>query len=410
MNPYEIFNLALKGLKERKVRSALTIMMVVVGVALMTALNGMAGGFDVFLHKQISNLAPNLLIVSPEPLVRGSYTPTQSAKIILTDQTLSIIAKLPKVKEAYPAYLEGVSVIAKGQTQSKSLLGIKPEVIKKIIPSLELYSGSMLNSGQSNSVMLGYRVAFPPDGSEIKVGDNIILEYTRLIEQGNIQKAIKERRGFLVVGIFKPADQISDNMIFMDIDEAKAFLKKSSSYDRIYLLTEDVKYNEFVESRVKELYGGLISITSPQSVIKTIQELLSGWEAFVASIGGVSLIVGAIGILAALYTSVLERVREIGIMKSIGFSEREILLLYLTESTVIGILGGFLGILVGIIGGELLTERVMSILNAPPIRPVFFLDGLLYVFLIALILSILAGIYPAWRASKLDPVVALRKE
>ncbi|MEM4311659.1 MAG: ABC transporter permease [Nitrososphaerales archaeon] len=410
MKAYEALPLALKGLKERKVRSALTIMMVVIGVALMTALNGMASGFDVFLNKQISNLAPNLLILSPEPFIGERFGSPQGPSIVLTDASLSILKSLPKVKEVYPAYIGGVKVSSKGKSLDKNLLGLEPYVIKKIVPSIEIHSGSMLNTGQSNGVMLGYNVAFPPDGPFAKVGDTITIEHSKVVEQAGVQKMVKDRRSFFVIGIFKPTDQITDNMIVVNMDVAKTLLKKESSYDRIYILTEDIKDNGFVESGIKQLYGDLVSVTSPQSIIKTVQELLSGWEAFVASIGGVSMIVGSIGILAALYTSVLERTREIGIMKAIGFSRGGILLLYLSESISIGILGGIIGLGAGMVAGQILTESVMRSLNAPPIEPVFLPESLLLVFLLAILFSVLAGIYPAWRASKLDPVVALRRE
>lgn len=412
MNPNEIVSLAFKGLKERRLRSALTVTMVVIGVALITALNGMAGGFDAFINQQVHNLSPNLLIISKGEVIRREFGPPREAKITFTDTVATSIKSLAGVREAYPVYFTPARLISQGKILDRQILGVEAWALTKIVPALKLESGRFLNPTDSNVVLLGYNVA-RPEGEEkpfAVLGQQIVIEYARLESDKPQQRPVTEKRTFIVAGILKPLDQFGDNLVYLTIDSAKSLMRKSGEYDRIYVLTYGLDVNEKVESAIRALYGKDIGITSPQAIIQTVRDLVSGWNAFVSAIGGVSLVVGAVGILAALYTSVLERIKEIGIMKSIGFSDIHLLLLYLGESITIGALGGVLGVGTGIVAAEVLTEEVMRSFQAPPIDPVFVPATLLSIFSLAVFFSAVAGIYPAWRAARLDPVVALRKE
>lgn len=139
--------------------------------------------------------------------------------------------------------------------------------------------------------------------------------------------------------------------------------------------------------------------------------LTAGFSSFIVAIAAVALVVGAVGIVTTLYTSVMERIREIGTMKAIGALNRDILLVFLSEASIIGILGATLGIALGIGAGYLLV----SVLAFGPgggqdISPVYQPGDLAYVWGLSVGLSVLAGIYPAWKASKLEPIMALRRE
>jgi putative ABC transport system permease protein len=131
-------------------------------------------------------------------------------------------------------------------------------------------------------------------------------------------------------------------------------------------------------------------------------------------VGIIALVVGAVGIVTTLYNSVTERIREIGTMKAIGAQNTEILALFLVEAALIGIIGASLGIIIGIGGGYIMSifTTTTPTGGGQPIHipPIFAPMDLLKVWLLSLILSVLAGMYPAWKASKLSPMVALRRE
>ena len=131
---------------------------------------------------------------------------------------------------------------------------------------------------------------------------------------------------------------------------------------------------------------------------------------FLTAVAAVSMFVGAVGIITTLYTSVMERTREIGLLKAIGYTGGTILFMFLMESFTIGLLGGLLGLTAGVAGAYAMIGILPLAANAISITPYFRPTDLAQVFLLACALSVIAGIYPAWRASTLSPITALKKE
>ena len=164
-----------------------------------------------------------------------------------------------------------------------------------------------------------------------------------------------------------------------------------------------------VEQEIRSLYGNNIGINTVKAILKTIQQFTSGINAFLTSIAIVSLIVGAVGIITTLYTSVVERTKEIGTLKAIGAQNRHILILFLVEGLLIGILGATTGLLAGIgVGyGLALGFRPGNGSYNPPI---FLANDMIRVWIISVILSLLASFFPAVKASRLLPITALRSQ
>jgi putative ABC transport system permease protein len=173
-------------------------------------------------------------------------------------------------------------------------------------------------------------------------------------------------------------------------------------------------YVDAIEQEIRKLYGNDIGITTVKAIIKTVQEFTGGISAFLLSIAIVSLVVGAVGIITTLYTSVIERTREIGTMKAIGAKGRHILALFLTEALMIGIFGATCGILGGIVGAYVLSAGFGGGNDGgssnSQIAPIFLVVDMTRVWLISTALSLLAGLFPALKASRLLPIVALKRE
>jgi putative ABC transport system permease protein len=177
-------------------------------------------------------------------------------------------------------------------------------------------------------------------------------------------------------------------------------------------------YVTTVQLEITGLYGNNIGVITPKAILQTRQRFQSGNSAFTVAIAFIALLVGAVGIITTLYTSVIERTKEIGTMKAIGAKSRFILTLFLTEALFIGLIGSTFGILSGIGGAYLLTSGFAP--NVPGqggggggaashINPVFVPDDLLNVWALSTVLSLGAGIFPAWKASRLSPLEALRR-
>ena len=150
---------------------------------------------------------------------------------------------------------------------------------------------------------------------------------------------------------------------------------------------------------------------SPKAIASTVQELMGTFIGFLSAIAAVSMFVGAVGIITTLYTSVMERTREIGLLKAIGYTRETVLFMFLTESFAIGLLGGLLGLVLGVGGAYVLIQLMpFGVGQAISIDPYFSPPSLIQVFLLACALSVVAGLYPAWRASTMNPITALKKE
>ncbi len=399
---------AFEALKERKLRAALTILMVVTGGALITSINGMSAGFDNYVRDQLSSLSPNVLIVTPATemtLFLGSRP-----KTTITESMVRTIEALPGVEYAVPYYRGQVVVKCGGRMQTASVSGIDQTKLVYVDPKLEIMKGEFVQPNDPTGAVLGSKVAkLDTDNPFADLGYSIKLEY--YTREGG--KQVKISRSFIVKGILKPVGNIvSDSTIYISPQVANSLMKRGGKYDGIFVVVKEPELNEQVEEEIKARYGENVDITSPEEIFSVVKNITSGVSAYIMSIGSVSLIVGAIGIVTTLFTSVLERTKEIGTLKALGFSSRHVLLLFLMEAMIIGVIGGIIGAIGGIGGSYLLTSLMKMSLSVTDLNmtPVVRVEDLVSTFFIVLGLSLAAGVYPAWRASRLDPVVALRKE
>jgi putative ABC transport system permease protein len=424
MNIKEIFLLSFDALKERKVRSILTILMVVVGSSLMVALNGLGAGFGKFIDESFSMLAPNILFVSSAQQDQaasgpfGGGGPPPTPKITLNTAVETRIRSLPLVSDVITSYQGQVQLESSGETLSTSVFSIDPAKLYLIAPTLEFEEGSAIRSNDPSAIYLADQIAYPPGENSpfAIIGQTMRATYSFVDENGNQQE---EARSFVVRGIMKPTGNPTiDNAVVFNKDAGNALMHKSGKYDGLLVAAESGEFVKTVEEEIRKLYGNDIGVTSPEAILKTIKELTGGFTVFILGIALVALLVGAVGIITTLYTSVMERTKEIGTMKAIGAQNSNILSLFMVEALMIGILGATSGLLAGMAGGYVLIAGLGSSGGAGGdtgngignISPVFLPSDLANVWGISVGLSLIAGIYPAWKASRLSPIVALRRE
>jgi putative ABC transport system permease protein len=425
LNLQEVFLLSFDALKERKVRSILTILMVVVGSSLMVALNGLGAGFGKFIDESFSMLAPNILFVSSaqqDQSASGAFGgggPPPVPKITLNAAVESRLRSLPFVSDVISSYQGQVQLESSGKTLSTSVFSIDPAKLYTIAPTIEFEEGSALRSNDPSAIYIADQIAYPPGENTpfATIGQTLRATYTFVDEIGNQQV---ESRSFVVRGIMKPTGNPTiDNAVVFNEDAGDALMHKSGKYDGLLVAAESGEFVNTVEEEIRKLYGNDIGVTSPEAILKTIREFTGGFTVFILGIALVALLVGGVGIITTLYTSVMERTKEIGTMKAIGAQNSNILSLFIVEALMIGILGATCGLLAGMAGGYVLMAGISSsggteeggAANAPTnISPVFLPSDLATVWGISVGLSLIAGIYPAWKASSLSPIVALRRE
>jgi len=173
-------------------------------------------------------------------------------------------------------------------------------------------------------------------------------------------------------------------------------------------------------------FGEDFTVTSPKTLVDMIQSISSGMTLFSTIISTIALTVSSIGIMTTIHMSMRERIREIGLLKALGFKNRLILTLFLNEATIIGTVGGTIGIIYGVGLAYVMTFFVNATFRGPTVSfespvgvvlgsfvrivPVFSFDNFVSTWIICVFLSMASGLYPAWKASKLDPVISLRHE
>ena len=455
LNLKEIFNLSLGAIRERKVRSALTILMVLVGSSLLVAVNAFGAGFSDFFNKQFANLAPNILFVSSVQQDQddggggiGSVAPPPSAKITLNSAVESRIRSLPLVSQVIPSYQGDISIQSGSESKSFSVLSMDPSQLFIISPTLELVEGSTLPSANDpTAILVAEDIAFPPGESTpfINLGQSVRLSYSFV--DADTGEAEEESKSFVVRGIIESTGNPTvDNAVVIGLQPGDDLLQRAGKYDALFVAASSTEYVDVVEEEIRALYGNDIGITTVQNILKTIEEFTGGINAFLASIAIISLVVGAVGIITTLYTSVVERIREIGTLKAIGAKNSTILGLFLFEALLIGIMGASLGLVAGIGmgyllasaspggggGGEDNAEGGTAAGSSPsvgdpdnsgtanseptgeqsqesePLTPVYLGVDMMRVWFISVGLSVMAGLYPAWKASRYLPVDALR--
>lgn len=408
-----IIGLSVGALSERRVRSALTILMVIIGAALITSVYGLNAGMQNFVNRQLSVLGANLLIVTPAPIFagRGGFA-TEGPTLILNEQTVKTLKAIPGVDVVVPFYSSSAKVTAGGVSRDVSVSGIDQRNLRAVYPTLSLEAGSLLSATDSVGIVLGYEIAHPAGRTApfAVLGQTVSLQFSYVEDTTQGQRTQTKTRVFQVKGILNSLGSTGvDQSVFITTSTANALFGKGGRYSGIYVVTHDPDLNDQIEAKIKRIYANNIGVISPKSLAATIQQLLSGFTSFISSIANISLLVGGVGIVTTLYTSVMERTREIGLLKALGYRNNVVMLMFLSESAVIGILGGVFGIIGGIGGAQILAQ-LFAFGPESSIEPVILPSDVGTVFLLSVTLSILAGLYPAWRAARLDPIVALRKE
>ncbi len=405
----EIARLAVYNLYYRKLRTFLTLTGVVIGVASIVGLIGAAEGINSVITGEIEKFQSNVIAVLPgefklqfSPL--SQYEGMKAGR--LTEKDADEISKIPGAETVMPSVSSRVRVEYGGETMILTVFAADPEKFREI-DTIGVLEGRYFRSGRE--VLLGYSVARELFEKEVGIRKKVRINGVEFRVVGVMNKA---------GGLFRAFD----TMIYVPRTSAKRYLGLSG-------VTEiDVKVGEGydpgdvaarIEEKLKELRKGEkdFTVISPDFSRSIANQILSAMQILLGGIAGISFLVGAIGISNMMFTSVLERTREIGIMKAIGATRRHVMAIFLIESGLIGLFGGILGVIFGYgIGEGFLALRqyfveksgVQTVLERPHvlISPELVVAALLFSFAV----GVLAGAIPAKRAADLHPAEALRYE
>ena len=404
-NSSDFLKLSFSSLKRRKLRSGLTMLGIIIGIAAVVALISLGDGLRTAVTGQFSTLSADKLTIQNAGTGFGPPGSTSVRK--LTEHDVKLIEGVNGVDYVVPRMIR-IAKFEYNNIASFRYIGDLPNDQKAadiIYGSFDakIASGRLLKPGERGKILLGH--SFENDqefGKEIVPGRKIII-------QG---------KEFEVIGILKESSSFQLNLVgMMSTEDLKELLKIGDEVDLIVAQIKDPKQTESVGKRIEdklrkdrnEKVGEEdFSVQTPLQAISSINTVLNIINLIVTGIAAISLIIGGIGIANTMYTSILERTREIGTMKAVGAKNRDILTLFVVEAGLLGLFGGIIGAFLGLgmafavsgIANAAFGSTILSVVFSYPL--VFGAIGFSFG------IGILSGFIPAFQASKLKPVDALR--
>ena len=401
----DFFSYSIENLRHRKLRSWLTMIGIFIGIAAVVALIGLGEGLRGAITGQFGFLGPDVLAVQASGL-NFAGPPGQAVVNPLTKDLTEKIKSIPGVDIAVNRYIE-TGAFEFNDIQDIVFAWNVPEnkersKFEKML-NLKVSHGRLLKDGDKFKVVLGN--SFTDEdrfGKPIQVGNNIIFE----------------GKQFEVVGILeKKGSFIFDTAVIMNEDVLISEFKDDDSVNAIAIKVNDLKSIGNVKRNVEELLRkerGVkegeedFTVQSPESALESLDDVLFGVQLFISIIAFISIVVGGIGITNTMYTAVLERTKEIGIMKSIGARNSSIFTLFFMESGFLGFVGGLIGVAIGVALANLFAFAGRQTLGSDLIKADVSLALVFGSLLFSVIVGLIAGTVPAYHASKKNPVDALR--
>ena len=408
MNITQSIREALESLLSNKLRAALTTLGIVIGVAAVIAMLAVGTGAQDTILGSISGIGSNLLFV-----FEGNFTQDVRNEQPLTmgDVTaISDVFQAPHVERVAPVVNSSVSASFGGETATVELFGVTPDF--EIVRNYSLIEGSFITEdnvkGRASVALLGPEVADKLFGRrELIVGETIRIE----------------GQPFRVIGILEPKGGGSfgsqDNLILVPLTTARVrLLNRERDYvDVAYAQAVDARsvplaieeISQILRTRHRtELGADDFTIFTQEDFLSVAGTITNVLTIFLGGIAAISLLVGGIGIMNIMLVSVTERTKEIGLRKAVGARKADILIQFLTESSLLSFIGG----VIGIIFGWLISFAVGRIAAASgtPFTPNVSLSAILLATIFSTAVGLFFGIYPANRAANLEPVEALRYE
>ncbi len=401
----QFFKLALVNISHRRTRSFLTIIGIFIGIAAVVALISLGSGLQETVNAEFERIGADKLVIAPGNALFGPSAAYTSS--VLTDSDLKQVKRVRGVKLVAPTVRKSVLVSMGDKTANVFLFGMPTDESKIVIEEffdLNIVAGRKLDSKDNYKALVGASLWDDvPLGRKVRLGD--ALSYAG--------------KNIVVVGLIKKSgDPTTDGGIIMPLEPAKVLLETTSYAYLSVKVERGVKPSQLVAPIEKKLRSSRgvkeghedFTVQTTEQLGDSFNNILGVVQAIVVGIAAISLLVGGIGIMNTMYTSVIERTREIGIMKAIGAKNRDIMLLFLIESGVLGLVGGLVGVILGITLSKIaqaLAERALGVGLFKPFLPAELIIGAL---LFSLVIGTLSGVLPARQASRLQPVEALRYE
>ncbi|OGI57530.1 hypothetical protein A3B85_01845 [Candidatus Nomurabacteria bacterium RIFCSPHIGHO2_02_FULL_37_13] len=402
MKTRDILNETYKALSANKVRSGLTMLGIVIGIASVIAMVSIGNGAKASIQSSIEGLGSNLLTILPGIVQpgRGIVSSGRGAAQTLKNEDVDIIKSIDGVEYVSPEVSSRFQIVAIGNNTNTTVTGVTPDYMN--VHNIALANGNFISDANQRSI-----------GRQAVLGATVANDL--FTNQDPLGKTIRINKvNFNVIGILVAKGGVGfsgpDDMIFVPLSTMQKIL---SGMDYLSMMAVSVAdKNKMAE--VKDLATNALldkhrvieadfSIISQEDILGTLTTVIDTFTLFLAAIASISLLVGGIGIMNMMLTTVTERTKEIGLRKAIGAKRKDINLQFLSEAVMLTFIGGFLGIILGWLICFIVTST-----GIVKTQVSFF--SVLLAFGVSAGIGIIFGYYPARRAAILSPIDALRYE
>ena len=402
--------IALAALRVNKLRSALTMLGIIIGVGAVIAMTAIGAGAQARVEDQIRSLGSNLIIVLPGNITSGGVRLGSGAQLTLSeDDAAALPREIPEIEVAAPQLRGGGQVVFGNSNWSTQILGVTPDYL--VAREWDVVSGRPFTEtdvdGAAKVVLIGQTVARTLFGESDPVGETI-----RIRNVPHQVVGLLDRKGQSMIG------QDQDDVVLIPISTARKRVLGGQQVRARNVGTITVKVRQgadvaSAEQQMRDLLRQRHKLQPNQEddfFVRNLSEVLSAQEAsskvlaiLLAAIASVSLVVGGIGIMNIMLVSVTERTREIGLRMAVGAKARDILTQFLVEAVTLSLIGGLVGIVLGAIAS-------IAVGRFAGWRTEMGVGAVLLAFGFAAAVGVFFGFYPARKASKLVPIDALRHE
>lgn len=393
--------MAVESLRSSKLRSGLTALGIIIGIAAVIATFTLGTSFGMFFEDQIASSGTNYIMIM------------SSKENLLFDQQVDVIRNTRGVSAASPVLSKMGQVIFMGESKNFTIFGVSEDYEE--IGAVPMYDGSFVSDQDSSVIVVGKKIAEEEFKNQITTRSSVqILIYNETSKQNETYSfRVKGIAGSDDTNLVTGAD--ANSALYIPLSAMKSMTGRDD-YMMIFAMTESAETVQEANEEVKKNLARNLGVSernlddndlipfstmNQAEVLEMVQSMTRTLQLFLIAIGSISLIVGSVGIMNIMFVTVTERTKEIGTFKALGYTSRDVLILFLIESVVISVIGGTIGTLFGLVIAYI-GSSLMGISMSLPLWEIAAGIG------ISIVIGVIAGVYPANRAAKMNPVDALR--
>lgn len=413
---------ALKNIRKRVMRSSLTVLGISIGIMGIVALNGLSAGMTQAVLDELAPLSDTFLFCSTQVSIKGGVGDKGGSLISgddigkprlesedvygnnepFTERDIEDIQRIDGVKKV-SIFMSGYALLSFDNDVSEvKILGMDPKTMDDVYGEDTLDVGKLIRSGEQNRCVVGYSVANEYFDREMNINNKILLNGEKFVIKG-----IYKKEGG---GLWSQND-VAVHITSRDFEKVTG----EKNIDTLIVKVDDVNEVEAIASeaieKVNENHGseGLFSTITMTAILDRIMQVIAIIETVLLGVASIALVVASIGIMNMMFTAVIERTHEIGVMKAIGATKKNVLFMFLSEGALISFIGGIMGVILGYIGAAVICSFVSNFIGSEFVAVITPISVVFALF-VALLVGIVFSFYPAKRAADLSPVVAIAYE